>query len=124
MTAFVELDQSLDEAGSGSVDFLAPGTFVVTTVFARDLQKRIIVPQTAVKQNRLWFVLADNIVRSVDAEIAFPIESEGGRSRDLALDNELPSGARVLLDASRTPSVGSAINPEVIDLVDIEEPAS
>lgn len=124
MTAFVELDQTMESGDIGSVDFLAPGTFVVTTVYARDLQKRIVVPQSAVRQNRLWFVLDDNVVRSVDAQIAFSIESDGGRFRELALDNELPSGARVLLDASRTPSVGSVINPEVIDLVDAEEPAS
>jgi multidrug resistance efflux pump len=123
MTAFVELDQVTESSGTKTVDFLAPGTFVVTTVYARDLQKRVIVPQAAVRQNRLWFVLDDNVVRSVDALIAFPIESEGGRLRELALDNELPSGARVLLDASRTPSVGSVINPEVIDLVANEEPA-
>jgi multidrug efflux pump subunit AcrA (membrane-fusion protein) len=124
MTAFVELDQTMESGDIGSVDFLAPGTFVVTTVYARDLQKRFVVPQSAVRQNRLWFVLDDNVVRSVDAQIAFSIESDGGRVRELALDNELPSGARVLLDASRTPSVGSVINPEVIDLVDAEEPAS
>ena len=96
---------------------------MVTTVFARDLKKRFIVPQTSVRQNRLWFILDDNVVRSVDALIAFPIESGEGRLRDLALDNELPSGARVLLDASRAPSAGSVINPEVIDLVVPEEPA-
>ena len=124
MTAFVELDQTMESGDIGSVDFLAPGTFVVTTVYARDLQKRFVVPQSAVRQNRLWFVLDDNVVRSVDAQIAFSIESDGGRVRELALDNELPSGARVLLDASRTPSVGSVINPEVVDLVDAEEPAS
>lgn len=124
MTAFVELDQRNASDDANSVDFLAPGTFVVTTVLARDLQERIVVPQTAVKQNRIWFVLDDNVVRSVDAQIAFPIESEEGRSRELALDNELPTGARVLIDASRTPSVGSVINPEVIDLVAIEEPSS
>ncbi len=124
MTAFVELEQGIDFESSDSVDFLAPGTFVVTTVLARDLEKRIIVPQGAVKQNRIWFVLDDNVVRSVDALIAFPIESEEGRSRELALDNDLPAGARVLLDASRTPSVGSVINPDVIDLVSSEEPAS
>mgnify|MGYP002000189837 CR=1 FL=1 len=123
MTAYVELDQFTESSGTGTVDFLAPGTFVVTTVLARDLEKRIIVPQDAVRQNRLWFVLNDNVVRSVDALIAFPIESEGGRFRELALDNKLPSEARVLLDASRTPSVGSVINPEVIDLVATEEPA-
>lgn len=124
MTAFVELDQAVDIGSPDSVDFLAPGTFVVTTVLARDLEKRIVVPQGAVKQNRIWFVLDDNVVRSVDAMIAFPIESEDGRSRELALDNDLPAGARVLLDASRTPSVGSVIDPDVIDLVSSEEPAS
>ena len=124
MTAFVELDQAVAIGSPDSVDFLAPGTFVVTTVLARDLEKRIVVPQGAVKQNRIWFVLDDNVVRSVDALIAFPIESEDGRTRELALDNDLPVGARVLLDASRTPSVGSVIDPDVIDLASSEEPAS
>ena len=123
MTAFVELEQGVGSGDPDSVDFLAPGTFVVTTVLARDLRERIVVPQSSVKQNRIWFVLDDNVVRSVDARIAFPIESDEGRSRELALDNELPDGARVLLDASRTPSVGTVINPDVIDLVPFEEPA-
>ncbi len=123
MTAFVELQQGIGSDDPDAVDFLAPGTFVVTTVLARDLKERIVVPQSSVKQNRIWFVLDDNVVRSVDARIAFPIESYDGRSRQLALENELPDGARVLLDASRTPSVGTVINPDVIDLLPFEEPA-
>ena len=109
MTVFVE-PQGLNNPQTNRI---APGTFVSASVISTDLKPRLVVPRSAVRSERIWFVGEDGRVGSMKVDIAFPLESSDGTERRLALQSALPPGALVIIDAARTPPMGTEVTPVI-----------
>ena len=111
MTVFVELDQS----GESKVDPMAPGTFVSARVSSSESRPRLIVPRSAVRNERLWYVDSEGRVASTRVDIDFALESSDGSKRELVIESDLPDGSLVVIDAGRSLSPGTSVESVVID---------
>ncbi|MEY2712890.1 MAG: hypothetical protein RL005_1112, partial [Planctomycetota bacterium] len=106
MVAWAELP-----GGSG----LVPGSFVEATVLAPDATPRTIVPRRSVRNDRLLLV-EDGRVRWQPVRTAYAIRrAQPASGLDdlewLALEEPLPQGALVVLDAARRIDVGARVEP-------------
>ena len=93
----------------------APGTFLAANVISRVTRPLVVVPRSAVRGERLWILDDSGRIVSLPVAIAFPIESEDGDERRLALETPVPEGTLVLIDAGRVPSPGTRVEPVVVD---------
>ncbi|MBM4051212.1 MAG: HlyD family efflux transporter periplasmic adaptor subunit [Planctomycetes bacterium] len=97
--------------GSG----LVPGSFVEATVLAPDATPRTVVPRRSVRNDRLLLV-EDGRVRWRPVRIAYAIRrSQPASGIDdvewLALEEPLPHGTLVMLDAARRIAIGARVEP-------------
>ncbi len=97
--------------GSG----LVPGSFVEATVFAPDATPRTVVPRRSVRNDRLLLV-EDGRVRWQPVRTAYAIRRAQPQSglddvEWLALEEPLPHGTLVVLDAARRIEVGARVEP-------------
>jgi HlyD family secretion protein len=109
MTVFVE-PQGLNDAQASKI---APGTFVSATVISTVTTRRFVVPRSAVRNERVWYLDENNRVKSMKVEVEFPLESTDGSERRLVLRTLLPEGALVVIDATRSPPQGTEVKPNV-----------
>jgi multidrug efflux pump subunit AcrA (membrane-fusion protein) len=109
MTVFVE-PQGLGDAKASKI---APGTFVSAAVVSAETKPRFVVPQSAVRNERVWYVDENDRVASMKVEVEFPLESSNGSERMLVLRSLLPEGALVVIDATRSPPLGTEVKPVV-----------
>lgn len=110
-TLSVFVEPTTDEAAAPP----APGTFLAANVISRVTRPLVVVPRSAVRGERLWILDDSGRIVSMPVEIAFPIESEDGNERRLALETPVPEGTLVLIDAGRVPSPGTQVEPVVVD---------
>jgi len=106
MVAWAELP-----GGSG----LVPGSFVEATVLAPDATPRTVVPRRSVRNDRLLLV-EDGRVRWQPVRTAYAIRRAQPQSglddiEWLALEEPLPHGTLVVLDAARRIEVGARVEP-------------
>jgi len=106
MVAWAELP-----GGSG----LVPGSFVEATVLAPDATPRTVVPRRSVRNDRLLLV-EDGRVRWQPVRTAYAIRRAQPQSglddiEWLALEEPLPQGTLVVLDAARRVEVGARVEP-------------
>ncbi len=97
--------------GSG----LVPGSFVEATVLAPDATPRTVVPRRSVRNDRLLLV-EDGRVRWQPVRTAYAIRRAQPQSglddvEWLALEEPLPHGTLVVLDAARRIEVGARVEP-------------
>jgi len=97
--------------GSG----LVPGSFVEATVLAPDSTPRTVVPRRSVRNDRL-LVVEDGRVRWQPVRTAYAIRRAHPESglddvEWLALEEPLPHGTLVVLDAARRIDVGARVEP-------------
>ena len=109
MTVFVE-PQGLDDEKASKI---APGTFVSAAVVSSETKPRFVVPQSAVRNERVWYVDENGRIASMKVEVEFPLESSHGSERMLVLRSLLPEGALVVIDATRSPPLGTEVKPVV-----------
>ena len=93
----------------------APGTFLSVSVVSSETEPRIVVPRSAVRNERIWFVDDAGLVASKPVDIAFPLESSDGSERTLVLDTPLPEGVLVVIDGARSPPPGTLVEPVIED---------
>lgn len=114
MTVFVEPEtQENDEA-----DAIAPGTFVSASVLSPQEKMRPVVPRSAVRNERIWFVDGAGVIDSMQVDVAFPIENPDGSDRRLVLNSDVPRGALIVMDAGRTPPIGTKVTPVLREMTD------
>ena len=117
MMVFVEINHSAADSPSASVS-LAPGTFLSAQVASTSASKRIILPSTAVKNDRIWVVDENNQIQTLAVEVAFPIQVESsGNDRRLVLETVLPEHTKVLIHAAQSPSIGTNVDFTIIETV-------
>jgi multidrug efflux pump subunit AcrA (membrane-fusion protein) len=97
--------------GSG----LVPGSFVEATVLAPDATPRTVVPRRSVRNDRLLLV-EDGRVRWQPVRTAYAIRRAQPQTglddvEWLALEEPLPHGTLVVLDAARRIEVGARVEP-------------
>jgi HlyD family secretion protein len=111
MTAYAEPipDDTVDRL----LSLPAPGTFLSASVISSETQPRFVVPRSAVRNERIWFVDDAGMVASMPVDIAFPLESSDGSERNLVLDTSLPEGSLVVIDGSRSPPPGTTVDPVI-----------
>lgn len=95
------------------VDLPAPGTFLSASVVSSATRSRAVVPRSAVRNERIWFVDGEGRIDSRPVQVAFPIESEDGSERSLVLDTPLPEGVLVVVDGAAAPPPGTLVEPVV-----------
>lgn len=116
MTAYVEF---LQDPTNRLNRLLVPGQFVRTIVLSEDVEHRHAVPRRAVVSDRIGLV-EDGRVRSRRIEVAYQVREEfpeTGLTDDhwLILDEPLPEGALVILDASRRIADGTIVQAITVD---------
>ena len=117
MMVFVGINHSAADSPSGSVS-LAPGTFLSAQVASTSTAQRIILPSTAVKNDRIWVVDENNQIQTLAVEVAFPIQVESsGNDRRLVLETVLPERTKVLIHAAQSPSIGTDVDFTIIEIV-------
>ena len=115
MMVIVEISQEASDPSLAS-SILAPGTFLSARVESTSPVKRVVLPSSAVKNDRIWIIDQDNRVRTLPVDVAFPIQVEGNlKDRHLVLDSSLPRGTKVLIQAEQSPSIGTEVDFTVVE---------
>jgi HlyD family secretion protein len=109
MAVFVELEPAVGLEAAP----LAPGTFLAAEVTSSEARRRIVVPRSAVRNERIWYVDESGVIASRRVDVAFPLESSDGADRRLVLDSMLPEGALVVIDAGRSLPPGTTVHPVI-----------
>jgi RND family efflux transporter MFP subunit len=113
MTVYVEIEQNPDDRS-----ILTPGKFVQGIVDSSDVKDRIILPRRAVHADRIWVVDPEGRIRSRRVEAAFNVR---GSFPQFGIDDQtwvvvndpLPLGSLVVLDAARSLVEGTRIEPVI-----------
>lgn len=115
MMVIVEISQESSDPSLAS-SILAPGTFLSARVESTSPARRVVLPSSSVKNDRIWIIDEDNRVRTLPVDVAFPIQVEGNlKDRHLVLNSSLPKGTKVLIQAEQSPSIGTEVDYMVVE---------
>ena len=124
MMVFVEISQATANPSTSS-PALAPGTFLSARVASTVPSNRIILPSTAVKNDRIWVVDENNRIQTLAVDVAFPIQVESsGNDRRLVLETALPERSKVLIHAGVSPSIGTEVDFTIVESIPEQMPGA
>lgn len=115
VTVYVELYQ--EPTAPGGQPMLSPGQFVRAEVSSMQIEQRQVIPRRALFADRVRLI-DDGVVRSRRVEVAFQIRStmEQFQIADdhwLVLEQPLPEGSLIVLDAARRIADGTLVRPVI-----------
>jgi len=121
-TVYVQVEQpgASEQFGGGeTARLLTPGLFLTGTARARQQQQRWVVPRRSLREGRVLLVEA-GVVRSLDVSEDFSVRQHYPQlnlpdDEFAVLDQPLPEGSVVVVNASASVSDGQAVQPVVLD---------